>query len=183
MNTCARALAAIAALIAAAALSGCSAGQQAQTAVMQPAVNGSMADLNDVALRNIRIRADATGYAVMPGKGVDLALVVTNRSPETADTLVAVTSSVGNVTLNGSTAIPAGGILMIDSPDRTHADALATVEPVNSATATVVLNEPINYATDYDFAFTFAHAGDVSVAVPVVSPDADGTATTPPGRR
>ena len=182
-NTCARALAAISALTAAAALSGCGAGQQSQTAVMQPAVNGSMADLNDIALRNVRIRAEPSGSAVPPGKSVDLALVVTNRSPVASDALVAVTSSIGNVILVGYTAIPAGGSLIVDGSDRTHADALAAVEPVNSAAATVVLSEPVTYALNYDFTFEFAHAGNISVEVPVVSPDADRPATTPPGRR
>ena len=52
------AAAAICVLIAAAALGGCSAGQQSQTATMEPAVNGSLATLNNIALRNIRIRAE-----------------------------------------------------------------------------------------------------------------------------
>jgi hypothetical protein len=182
LNACARASAAIGALIAATALSGCSAGQQSQTAVMQPAVNGSMADLNDIALRNVRIRAEPTGYAVPPGKSVDLALVVTNQSMATGDRLTAVTSGIGEVTLVGDTAIPEGGVLIVDNPDRTDSDGLATVKPVNAAAATVVLSEPISCAMNYDFTFKFAHAHDISVIVPVVSPEADGPAT-PPGRR
>jgi hypothetical protein len=132
-----------------------------------------MADLNDIALRNVHIRARPTGYAVPPGKSVDLALVVTNQSMPTGDTLVAVTSGIGEVTLVGYTAIPKGGVLIVDSPDRTDWDALATVKPVSAATATVVLSEPISCAMNYDFTFKFAHAGDISVNVPVVSPDAD----------
>lgn len=174
LNVCARASAAIGALIAATALTGCSAGQQSQTAVMQPAINGSTADLNDIALRNVRIRAETTGYAVPPGESVDLALVITNQSPATADTLVAVTSSIGKVSLVGQTAVPEGGVLFVDNPARTGAESLATVKPVNIAAATVILSEPISYAMNYDFRFAFAHAGDISVEVPVVSPDADG---------
>jgi hypothetical protein len=181
-NACARALAAITALIDAAALSGCSAGQQSQTAVMKPAVNGSMADLNDIALRNIRVRADPTAYAAPPGKSSELALVVINQSTVAVDTLVAVTSGIGNVTLVGNTAIPAGGILIVDSPDRTHADALATVEPANGTSATVVLSKPISYGLTYVFTFEFAHAGHGSANVPVIPPDADRPAMTPPGR-
>jgi len=183
LNAYARASAAIGTLIAATALSACGAGQQSQTAVMQPAVNGSMADLNDIALRNVRIRAEPTGYAVPPGKSVDLALVVTNQSPATGDTLVAVSSDIGKVTLVGDTAIPEAGVLIVDSPDRSHAEVLATVKPVSAAAATVVLSEPISYAMNYDFTFEFAHAGVISVNVPVVSPDADRPATTPSGRR
>lgn len=182
LNACAWALAAIRVLIAAAALSGCSAGQQSQTAVIQPGVNGSMADLNDVALRNIRIRAEQTGYAVQSGKSVDLALVATNQSPVAADAVVAVTSGIGKVTLVGNTAIPADGILIVDSADRAHAGALASVKPVNAATATVILNKPISQGMAYDFTFEFAHAGAATVGVPVVSADTDVPATSQPGR-
>ncbi|OSC32155.1 hypothetical protein B8W69_02955 [Mycobacterium vulneris] len=153
-------------LIAAAAVSGCSAGQQSQTARMEPAVNGSMANLNNIALRNIRIRAKQTGYAVRPGRTVDLALVATNQSPDTADALVAVTSDVGAVTVVGNTAIPAGGILIVDSPDRVDA-ALAAVKPANTATANLILTKPISNGLTYEFTFQFAHVGEISVRVPV----------------
>jgi hypothetical protein len=167
LNPRAWAAAAICVLIAA-ALSGCSAGQQSQTATMEPVVNGSMATLDNIALRNIRIRAEQTGYAVQPGKTVDLALVATNQSPDTADALVAVTSDIGAVTLVGNTAIPVGGILIVDSPDRVvHAGALAAVKPTNTATATVMLTKPISNGLIYDFTFQFAHAGETTVGVPV----------------
>jgi copper(I)-binding protein len=159
---------AISTMIAAGPLSGCSAGQQAQTATMAPAVDGSMTTVNNIALRNIRIRAKQTRYAVEPGKTVDLALVVTNQSPDAADRLLAVNSEVGAVALVGNTAIPADGILIIDSPDRVvHAAALAAVEPVNTATAVLTLAQPISVGLDYEFTFRFAHAGETSVGVPV----------------
>jgi hypothetical protein len=172
LNPRAWAAAAICVLIAAAALGGCSAGQQSQTATMEPAVNGSMATLNNIALRNIRIRAEHTGYAVEPGKAVDLVLVATNQSPDTADALVAVTADIGEITLLGNTAIPAGGILIVDSPDRVDAGALAAVEPANTAAATVILTKPINNGLIYQFTFRFTHAGETTVAVPV-SADTD----------
>lgn len=168
LNPRAWAAAAICVLIAAAALSGCSAGQQSQTATMAPGVNGSMATLSHIALRNIRIRAEQTRDALQPGKTVDLALVATNQSPVTADALVAVTSDIGAVTVVGNTAIPAGGILIVDSPDRlVHAGALAAVKPANTATATVILTKPISNGLIYEFTFQFAHAGETSVEVPV----------------
>ena len=155
-------------LIAAAALGGCSAGQQSQTATMAPDVNGSMATLSHIALRNVRIRAEQTRYAVQPGKTVDLALVATNQSQVTADALVAVTSDIGVVTVVGNTAIPACGLLIVDSPDRVvHAGALAAVKPTHTATATVILTKPISSGLHYQFTFRFAHAGDTTVGVPV----------------
>jgi hypothetical protein len=160
--------AAVCLLIAAAALSGCSAGQQSQTATMAPDVNGSMADLDNIALRNIRIRAEQTGHAVRPATTVDLALVATNQSQDTADALVAVTSDIGAVTLAGITAIPIGGKLIVDSRDRVvHAGALSAIEPANTATATVLLTKPISNGLFYEFRFQFARAGETTVVVPV----------------
>jgi hypothetical protein len=168
LNPRAWAAAAICVLIAAAALSGCSAGQQSQTATMAPAVNGSMADLNNMALRNIRIRAEQTGRAVQPGKTADLALVATNQSQDTADALVAVTSDIGAITLVGITAIRVGGKLIVDSRDRVmHAGALSAIEPANTATATVMLTKPISNGLFYKFTFQFARAGESTVLVPV----------------
>ncbi|WP_406815761.1 hypothetical protein [Mycobacterium sp. M23085] len=162
-----RVTAAACVLIAVAAVSGCGAGQLSQTAAMEPAVNGSMATLNNIALRNIRIRAKQTSYAVRPGMAVDLALVAANQSPDTADALVAVTSEVGAVTVVGNTAIPAGGILIVDNPDRVDAGALAAVKPANIATATVILTKAISSGLTYEFTFQFRRVGEVSVRVPV----------------
>jgi hypothetical protein len=168
LNPRARAAAVVFFVLIAAALSGCSAGQQSQTATMEPAVNGSMATVNHIALRNIRIRAEQTRSALEPGKMVDLALVATNQSPDIADNLVAVTSDIGPVTLVGNTAIPVGGILIVDSPDRVvHAGALAAVKPANTATATVMLTKPISNGLIYEFTVRFAHAGETTVWVPV----------------
>ena len=48
----------MAALIAA-VLTGCGAGQISQMATQEPAVNGNKVSFNNVALRDIRIQADA----------------------------------------------------------------------------------------------------------------------------
>jgi hypothetical protein len=169
-NPRAWAAAAICVLIAAAALGGCSAGQHSQTATMAPDVNGAMADSSHIALRNIRIRAEQTSYAVRPGETVELVLVATNQSPVTADAVVAVTSDIGVVAVVGNTAIPAGGLLIVDSPDRVvHAGALAAVKPAHTATATVILTKPISSGLHYQFTFRFTHAGDTTVGVPVSS--------------
>ncbi len=157
----------VAAVLCAVVLSGCGAGQQVQTATMQPAVNGASATLGDIALRNIRIRAEPAGAVMQPGRSVDLALVATNQSWGTTDTLVAVTSDVGAVTLVGNTAIPAGALLIVDDPGRLrHASALAAVKPAHIATATVMLAKPITGGLLYEFTFQFAHAGRTTVDVP-----------------
>ena len=67
----------------------------------------------------------------------------------------------------GNTTIPGGGILIVDSPGRVDAGALAAVKPANTATATLILAKPISSGLTYEFTFRFAHAGETSVGVPV----------------
>ena len=49
--------------LAAVALSGCGAGQLAQTTSQEPAINGNSVNVNKVAVRDIRIQAVQTGHA------------------------------------------------------------------------------------------------------------------------
>jgi copper(I)-binding protein len=160
---------AVVGLVAAAALAACGAGQQAQTAVQQPAVNGTNATIGNLALRDVRIRATQTSDALQPGKTVDLLLVVTNQSPDTSDRLLSVSSDVGTVTLTGNTEIPADGKLIVGKPDGVDASLLAQIDKVNMANATVTLAKPITNGMTYDFAFTFERAGRTTVAVPVTA--------------
>ena len=98
-------------------LSGCGAGQIAQTAVQEPAVNGNKVTFNNVALRDIRIQAAQTGDFVQPGRTVDLVLVAVNQSPDVADRLVGITSDIGSVAVSGDARLPAGGMLFIGTPE------------------------------------------------------------------
>jgi hypothetical protein len=127
-----------------------------------------MANLGDIALRYIRIRAEQTGHAVEPGKVVDLAMVATNQSWDTADALLAVTSDIGTVSFVRNTAIAVGGVLIVDRPHQVvHADALPVAKPTNIATATVKLTKPISNGLIYELTFQFARAGETTVVVPV----------------
>jgi hypothetical protein len=158
---------AVCGLVAVAALTGCSAGQQAQTALTEPAVNGTKVTVNNIALRDIQIRAIQTSDALKPGKTVDLALVATNQSPDTPDTLVAVTTDIGNVALTGNATLAPGGTLIVGAPDQVDAKALAAVQAASTATATLTLTQPISNGLTYGFTFQFAHAGQASVKVPI----------------
>ena len=93
-------------LAVAAALSGCSAGQVAQTATQQAAVNGTAATVGNITLRNVHLRAAQTSDYVQPGSEVELLFVASNESPDTADKLTSITSDFGTVTLSGDT-VPA----------------------------------------------------------------------------
>lgn len=91
----------LAALAAAASLSGCGAGQISQMATQEPAVNGNRVTINNVALRDIRIQAVQTGDFLQPGRTVNLVAVAVNQSPDVADRLVGITSDIGPVTVTG----------------------------------------------------------------------------------
>jgi copper(I)-binding protein len=152
-------------------LSACSAGQVAQTATQEPAINGVSALLGPIALRNIHLYAVQTTDYVQEGQDVELVFVAANASPDVADELVSITSDVGTVTLSGDTAVPVSGSLKVGKPDGELA-ALENVEPVDTAQATVALSEPITNGLTYDFTFTFEKAGETTVGVPISAGEA-----------
>jgi hypothetical protein len=159
---------AVAGLIAlvAAVLAGCSAGQVAQTAVQEPAVNGNRVTFNNVALRDIRIQATQNGDFVQPGRTVDLVLVAVNQSPDITDRLVSITSDIGTVTVSGDARLPAGGMLFIGTPEGQKV-APGPIDSNNAAKATVALATPITNGLTYNFTFNFEKAGQASVLVPI----------------
>ncbi|OCB55542.1 hypothetical protein A5677_18520 [Mycobacterium malmoense] len=147
-------------------LSACGAGQVSQMAVQEPAINGNKVTIKNVALRNIHIRAAQTGDFLQPGRTVDLVLVATNQSPDTPDRLVSITSDVGSVALSGDGRLPAGGMLLIGTPDGQKV-APGPVGSSNAAKATVTLAKPITNGLLYNFTFNFEKAGQATVLVPV----------------
>ncbi|MDD4868776.1 MAG: hypothetical protein PHQ28_17215 [Mycobacterium sp.] len=153
----------------AAVLSGCGSGQIAQTAAQEPAVNGNMVTIRDMALRDIRIRAVQSGDFLKPGRTVELVLVAVNQSPDTPDNLVGITSDVGTVTVSGDTLIPPGGMLLIGEPEG-HYVAPGPIDSNTAARATVTLAKPITNGLNYDFTFNFEKAGQVTVPVPISAP-------------
>ncbi|MDV3128787.1 hypothetical protein M1247_28040 [Mycobacterium sp. 21AC1] len=151
--------------LAAAALTGCSAGQVSQTSVQEPAVNGVNAQAGDISLRNVHLRAPQQSDYVEPGSEVELLFVAVNNSPDQNNKLVSISSDVGNVTLAGDGALPATGTLVVGEPDGQLA-ALESAETADAVTADVALNKPITNGLTYDFTFTFEN-GEATVAVPI----------------
>lgn len=147
-------------------LSGCSAGQVSQMAVQEPAINGNKVTFNNVALRDIRMQAEQTGDSVQPGQTVDLALVAVNRSPDMPDRLVSITSDVGSVALRGDGRLPAGGMLLIGTPEGQRVGP-GPMGSSNATKATVTLAKPISNGLLYNFTFNFEKAGQATVLVPV----------------
>jgi copper(I)-binding protein len=153
-------------LATAVALTGCSAGQVSQTATQEPAVNGVNAAAGEISLRNIHLRAPQESDYVQPGSDVELLLVAANGSPDTTDKLVSITSDIGTVRLSGDGTIPAGGVLVVGTPDG-QITPLENVEAADAAKAEVTLTKPITNGITYNFTFDFQKAGDTTVAVPI----------------
>jgi len=157
-------------LSAAIVLSGCSAGQISQSASQQPAVNGTLAWVGDptsgIALRNVHLRAPQTSDYVRPGADAELLFVAVNESAENDDRLVSITSSVGTVSLTGNLTVPAGGTLIVGTPDGTPS-ALDATEGADTVEASVQLTKPISNGLNYPFTFTFERSGQTELNVPI----------------
>jgi len=165
----------VAGVLIAATLTGCSAGQQSQTATQEAAVNGASGGVGSLALRDVRIRAVQTGAEVKPDETVDLLFVVANQSPKDNDRLVAVTSAFGTVTVTpDNPEIPANRSLIVGKPENTDTEALQSLTNSVKADAKVKLSQPIRNGLTYDFVFKFEHAGQATIHVPVTAGDAAG---------
>jgi hypothetical protein len=174
----------VAAVLVTATLAGCSAGQQSQTATQEPAVNGASGGVGNVALRDVRIRADQTTDALKPDQSVDLMFVAANKSFTDPDRLLGITSDVGVVSVDPpNPEIPAGGSLIVGKPEGTEAEALQALSSANKATAPVKLLKRISNGLTYKFVFTFQRTGQVTVWVPVTAGESapGATAGEPPG--
>lgn len=162
------------------AVTGCSAGQVTQTSTQVPTVQGSSADIGDLALRDIRIVYPSTGtYA--EGSTAELVLVVTNQglgedklidvTGEFFDSAVipsdeprptpTVTSTTGAdedpVETGGEAAVPAQGLVQFGTGESPSIQLTDLTEAISVAEIMLVT-------------FVFEDAGEVTVEVPVANP-------------
>jgi copper(I)-binding protein len=159
------------ALTGAVVLTGCSAGQIAQTSTQEPAVNGTSATVGDITLRNVHLRAAQSADYVSPGRSVDLLFVAANQSPDRDEKLVGISSDIGTVTISGDTTVPAGGLLVVGTPDG-QAAPLNDVARAHTAQATVALTKPISNGLTYNVTFAFERSGQTTVGVPISAGEA-----------
>ena len=146
-------------------LTGCGAGQISQTADQQSAVNGTAANIANIALRNVHIQAMQTGDSIKPGQAVELIFAAANISPDVNDKLVSISSDVGSVALTGDTSIPAGSSLIVGTADgQAEATPMGSAKP---AKAEVTLSQPITNGLTYGFTFNFEKAGQATIDVPI----------------
>lgn len=94
---------------------GCGAGQVAQTAEMEPAVNGNSGQVGNLLLRDVMVAFPENGEAYKVGEEAPLLLTIVNKGGED-DELVGVTSPAGEVEIVGNPKIPARSALQVVLP-------------------------------------------------------------------
>jgi copper(I)-binding protein len=113
---------------------GCSAGQVAQTAGMEPAVNGNSAQVGTIALRNVLVAFPEGGETYREGDDAPLLLAIVNTGPGN-DELVGATSPAGQVAIVGNPSIPAGTSLQVVLPEENASATTTTTTTTESAAA------------------------------------------------
>src|SRR5699024_5047608 len=176
-------------------MTGCAAGQVAETAEELPAVNGAMAHTGKVVVSNGTLAYPETTQGVY-AKGSDIKLAVTLVNSGSADDeLVGVSSTAASdVLLEGSTTIPSDGKLIVggseDADDAAESadgaqvdddgDAVADGEAAKdeNSGARIVLRDttlPVRSGQSLPVTFTFADAGKVTTEFPIANPDSDAS--------
>jgi copper(I)-binding protein len=114
---------------------GCSAGQVAQTAEMEPAVNGNSGQVGDIMLRDVLVAFPESGEPYRVGEDAPLLLSIVNVG-SAGDELVGVTSPAGEVRIVGNTKIPARSALEVvlpaDNPSAASSEPETTSESPSS---------------------------------------------------
>jgi copper(I)-binding protein len=117
---------------------GCSAGQVAQTAEMEPAVNGNMAQVGNMLLRDVMVAFPENGEPYRVGEEAPLVLTIANTGAED-DELVGVTSPAGEVEIIGNPKIPARTALEVvlpaDNPSAPSSEPETTSTTTGSETS------------------------------------------------
>jgi len=146
---------------------GCSAGQVAQTADMEPAVNGNSGQLGTIALRNVLVAFPENGESYREGEDAPLLLSIVNSGTED-DELVGVSSPAGEVEPIGNPAIPAGTALQIVLPDENTSESASETTTTESSSSETSGSEEPSGAESPSATTTEAPAETEAVAPPVV---------------
>jgi hypothetical protein len=160
-------------------LAGCSAGQIAQTAGMEPAVNGGTGQAGDIAVRDVQlVYPDGGSYAV--GSAVPLRGVIVNAGLG-EDQLVDVTSAWGKVVITGDRNLPAGKTLAIESVVSTPS-ATTTAPPPSSSTTGSTTSSTTGSSTGSSTASSTTSSTTSSTATSTSAPTTTSTAKPTIGR-
>lgn len=142
-----------------AVLTGCSAGQIAQTASSVSTVDGTTANVGTIALRDIALAYPEEGVW-QPGDDVRLEFVAVNGAPLDSDSLVSVSSPVFGGDSAGASDLP---VELPASTDVSFYGSGVRLELTG-------LTESLRPTVRVPVTFTFQVAGEVTVSVPVGVP-------------
>lgn len=139
-------------------LGGCSAGQEAQTAQETPDVAGVDGTVGEVSLDDVFIEADG---AIEAGGSAPLRAVLTNNAQQDDDLVGVSTPAAESVQLLAELGVP--------SPDGIAVPAGGQVDGTTGAIRMQLegVTEPIETTDTVPVTFTFEHAGQVQLDVPV----------------
>ena len=164
-----------------ATLTGCSAGQVTQTSTQVATVQGSSADIGDLALRDIRI-VYPSGGTYAEGGTAELVLVVTNQGLS-EDTLIDVTGEFfDSATVPSDDPQPTASAGASATPTEEEPAGASLESPVpaqgilqfgtsdSPSIKLTDLTEEISVAEVFLITFVFERAGEVTVEVPVANP-------------
>ncbi|WP_232017027.1 copper chaperone PCu(A)C [Gordonia insulae] len=150
----------------------CGAGQISQTANQEPAVNGNLANVGSMQLRNVQIvyPQDKADEVFGNGGPFQVSFVITNIDPVENDRLTGIVApDGGTVSIVGNTQIPAGQALRAGKP-------IGLLEPQDVKTtdaekrATVVLTgagKTVAPGLTTPLTFRFEKSGEITVNTPV----------------
>lgn len=177
------------------ALAGCGAGQVTQTDSQVPLIDGSNADVGDIAIRDALIPYPKHEHGQYPsGSTVPVQLTLVNQGT-TADTLVrASTPAASRVLVQGTTTIPPG---MSVATAREFEQETASTDPTATEPTTTLPVEPVSPldigelrfllvnttgtlqpGENIELTLVFRNAGTVTMPVPMGPPPA-GTEREP----
>ena len=125
---------------------GCGAGQVAQTAEMEPGVNGNMAQVGKLLLRDVMVAFPENGEAYKAGEDAPLLLTIANTGYED-DELIGVTTDAGRVKITGNAKIPAQHALQVVRPAESEsAETTETTETTGTSEPSETSESPTSEA-------------------------------------
>jgi len=162
------------------ALTGCGAGQQAQTSNQVPASGGAAGSVDTIQVRDAHFMWNGpvpAGSVYQPGEDAPLQVTIVNNATSIADDgfapdrLVAVSSPVATFgRIVGDARIPDGQVLTAGYDRPVASIAVPGTREVEIVL--IGLTEPIRAGVSYPATFTFERAGDLRLDVPVENPQA-----------
>lgn len=148
-------------------VTGCAAGQITQTDTQELAINGTSAQLGEIAIRNAEFSYPTAEEAAVfrPGSDADVTMSIINEGRMSDELISARSDAASDVVIEGEREIAAGHVLMLDS-ERPLPDDVAKGELTLQG-----LTKTLRSGENIELTLTFQDAGEVTFEVPMRTPD------------